>query len=448
MTRTLNRRVLVVDDEPDIRELLELTLIKMGLEVVTAASVDDACRQLSRQPFDLALTDMRLPDGEGLAVVEHIGRAGLDVPVAVLTAYGSADNAVAAMKAGAFDYLQKPVSLAQLRTLVQSALALDGRAVASAVDGAARLAGESPALQEVRRLIERLARTQAAVYIHGESGTGKEQAARLIHEQGPRAARPFVPVNCGAIPENLMESEFFGHRKGAFTGADGERDGFFQQANGGTLFLDEVADLPLAMQVKLLRAIQEKRVRKLGGGPEEAVDVRLLCATHHDLAALVDSGAFRQDLYYRLNVIQLSMPPLRELREDIPLFVGRLLERLAGDGARPRLSPDAVKALMAYNYPGNFRELENILERAAALASDGRVDVADLQLSGSPCAEGDTTVPAAGGGEGLQEYLDRVERDAIVKALQATRFNRTQAAKLLGVSFRSLRYRLERLGIK
>ncbi|HJU49952.1 MAG TPA: sigma-54 dependent transcriptional regulator, partial [Pseudogulbenkiania sp.] len=383
MTRTLNHRVLVVDDEPDIRELLELTLIKMGLEVVTAASVDDACRQLSRQPFDLALTDMRLPDGEGLAVVEHIGRAGLDVPVAVLTAYGSADNAVAAMKAGAFDYLQKPVSLAQLRTLVQSALALDGRAVASAVDGTARLAGESPALQEVRRLIERLARTQAAVYIHGESGTGKEQAARLIHEQGPRAARPFVPVNCGAIPENLMESEFFGHRKGAFTGADGERDGFFQQANGGTLFLDEVADLPLAMQVKLLRAIQEKRVRKLGGGPEEAVDVRLLCATHHDLAALVDSGAFRQDLYYRLNVIQLSMPPLRELREDIPLFVGRLLERLAGDGARPRLSPDAVKALMAYNYPGNFRELENILERAAALASDGRVEVADLQLSGS-----------------------------------------------------------------
>ncbi|EEG07127.1 sigma-54-dependent transcriptional regulator [Pseudogulbenkiania ferrooxidans] len=448
MTRTSLRRVLVVDDEPDIRELLELTLIKMGLEVVTAASVGDACRQLSRQPFDLALTDMRLPDGEGLAVVEHIGQAGLDVPVAVITAYGSADNAVAAMKAGAFDYLQKPVSLAQLRTLVQSALALEGRAAGSAVDGAVRLVGESPAMQEVRRLIDRLARTQAAVYIHGESGTGKEQAARLIHEQGPRAARPFVPVNCGAIPENLMESEFFGHRKGAFTGADSERDGFFQQANGGTLFLDEVADLPLAMQVKLLRAIQEKRVRKLGGGPEEAVDVRLLCATHHDLAALVDSGAFRQDLYYRLNVIQLNMPPLRELREDIPLFVGRLLERLAGDGPRPRLSPDAVKALMGYNYPGNFRELENILERAAALASDGRVDVADLQLSDAACSEGGAEPPVAGGGEGLQEYLDRVERDAIVKALQATRFNRTQAAKLLGVSFRSLRYRLERLGIK
>ncbi|WP_024304492.1 sigma-54 dependent transcriptional regulator [Pseudogulbenkiania sp. MAI-1] len=450
MTKTLNRRVLVVDDEPDIRELLELTLIKMGLEVVTAASVDDACRQLSRQPFDLALTDMRLPDGEGLAVVEHIGQAGLDVPVAVLTAYGSADNAVAAMKAGAFDYLQKPVSLAQLRTLVQSALAVEGGRPGSGgpIAGAERLAGESPAMQEVRRLIERLARTQAAVYIHGESGTGKEQAARLIHEQGPRAARPFVPVNCGAIPENLMESEFFGHRKGAFTGADSERDGFFQQANGGTLFLDEVADLPLAMQVKLLRAIQEKRVRKLGGGPEEAVDVRLLCATHHDLAALVDSGAFRQDLYYRLNVIQLSMPPLRELREDIPLFVGRLLERLAGDGPRPRLSPDAVKALMTYNYPGNFRELENILERAAALAIDGRVDVADLQLAGTPFAEDEAGVPVPDGGEGLQEYLDRVERDAIVKALQATRFNRTQAAKLLGVSFRSLRYRLERLGIK
>lgn len=438
-------RVLVIDDEPDIRELLELTLIKMGLDVATAASVGAAKLSLNNQPFDLALTDMRLPDGEGIEVVRHIAEQGLDVPIAVITAYGNTDNAVQAMKAGAFDYLQKPVSLAQLRSLVKSVLRVDNGKAAAAM----RLDGESPAIQEALRLVGKLARSQAAVYISGESGTGKEQAARMIHEQSARAERPFIPVNCGAIPETLMESEFFGYRKGAFTGADSDRDGFFQQANGGTLFLDEVADLPLTMQVKLLRAIQEKKVRRLGNAQEEAVDVRIVCATHKDLAARVEAGSFRQDLYYRLNVLPLRMPPLRELREDLPRFISGLLERFCPD-EKPRLAPTALKALLDYNYPGNFRELENILERAVALASDARIEMDDLQLLPNRQADDDSDgdAPACAAGEALQDFLDRVEREAILKALEGTRFNRTQAAKLLGVTFRSMRYRMERLGIK
>ncbi|RMC94267.1 sigma-54-dependent Fis family transcriptional regulator [Aquitalea palustris] len=437
-------RVLVVDDEPDIRELLELTLIKMGLEVVTAGNVGEATARLAREPFDLVLTDMRMPDGEGIEVVQFIADQSLDIPSAIITAYGSTESAVRAMKAGAFDYLSKPISLAQLRTLVKSVLKVEGNGKPLSVE---RLVGDSAAMLEVRRMVDKLARSQAAVYISGESGTGKEQAARLIHEQSARAERPFVPVNCGAIPENLMESEFFGYRKGAFTGADSERDGFFQQANGGTLFLDEVADLPLAMQVKLLRAIQEKKVRKLGSPQEEAVDVRIICATHKDLATLVEAGQFRQDLYYRLNVLPLRMPPLRELRDDIPRFIGALLDRFATADSRPRLTPDAVKAMLAYNYPGNFRELENILERAIALAGDDKVDVLDLQLT--PCAQSDDEQNAEyAGSEPLQDFLDRVEREAILKALDATRFNRTQAAKLLGLTFRSMRYRMDRLGIK
>ncbi|MEN7430920.1 sigma-54 dependent transcriptional regulator [Chromobacterium sp. TRC.1.1.SA] len=438
MTKTL--RVLIVDDEPDIRELLELTLLKMGLAPACAGSVAEARAALDAGGFDLALTDMRLPDGEGLDVVNHIGEAGLDVPIAVITAYGSADNAVRAMKAGAFDYLQKPVSLAQLRSLVKTALKVE-TPVAKAV-AQQRLLGESPAIQEALRLADKLSRSQAAVYIGGESGTGKEQAARLIHELGPRADKPFVAVNCGAIPETLMESEFFGCRKGAFTGADADRDGFFQQAQGGTLFLDEVAELPLAMQVKLLRAIQEKTVRKLGASQEEAADVRIICATHRDLAARVEAGQFRQDLYYRLNVLPLKMPPLRELRDDIPLFAERLLQRFGGASA-PQLSADARRALQDYAYPGNFRELENILERAVALAAGPSLSRDDLQLT--PCADHS---PEPGSGEPLQDYLDRVEREAIVKALEGTRYNRTQAAKKLGVTFRSLRYRMERLGVK
>ncbi|WP_159880917.1 sigma-54-dependent transcriptional regulator [Aquitalea denitrificans] len=438
-------RVLVVDDEPDIRELLELTLLKMGLDVVTAGNVTDAKALLLREPFNLVLSDMRMPDGEGIEVVEFIAEQALDIPSAIITAYGSTENAVKAMKAGAFDYLSKPISLAQLRTLVKSVLKVEGNGKPLGME---RLVGDSPAMLDVRRMIEKLARSQAAVYISGESGTGKEQAARLVHEQSARAERPFVPVNCGAIPENLMESEFFGYRKGAFTGADSDRDGFFQQATGGTLFLDEVADLPLAMQVKLLRAIQEKKVRKLGSPQEEPVDARIICATHKDLAALVEAGQFRQDLYYRLNVLPLRMPPLRELRDDIPRFIGALLDRFATPESRPRLTPDAVKAMLSYNYPGNFRELENILERAIALAGDDKVDVADLQLT--PCQALDDLESSIGyaGSEPLQMFLDRVEREAILKALDATRFNRTQAAKLLGLTFRSMRYRMDRLGIK
>ncbi|AXK38887.1 sigma-54-dependent transcriptional regulator [Crenobacter cavernae] len=437
-------RVLVIDDEPDLRELVELTLIKMGLEVTTAGCVADAKQSLAEHDFDLALTDMRLSDGEGLEVVRHIVDAGLDVPVAVITAYGSAENAVAAMKAGAFDYLAKPVGLANLRSLVRSALSLgDPVAAAASSDG---LIGEAPAMQEVKALIAKIAKSQAAITIEGESGTGKERAARLIHSESARAAGPFVPVNCGAIPDTLVEAEFFGYKKGAFTGADADRDGFFQAADGGTLFLDEVGDLPLAMQVKLLRAIQEKKVRRLGNHGEEPVDVRIVCASHKKLNELVDAGAFRQDLYYRLNVISLKMPPLRELREDVPRLIGHLLERFAAGGERPRLSPAAVQALLAYHYPGNVRELENIVERAVALSGGALIEPIDLQLATSS-ADPDVA-PALASGEALQDYLDRVEREAIVRALEATRFNRTQAAKNLGVSFRSLRYRLERLGIK
>ena len=324
-------KVLVIDDEPDLLELLELTLSRMGLDTSRAENVAEAIRLLDKEPFDLCLTDMRLPDGEGLRVVEHINQKGLDVPVAVITAFGSAENAVAALKAGAFDYLAKPVALEQLRALVKQALKVPEKAPAAS---GYQLLGESPAMEHVRSLIDRLARSQAPVFINGESGSGKELAARLIHAQSPRSELPFIAVNCGAIPENLMESEFFGYRKGSFTGAESDRDGFFQAANGGTLFLDEVADLPLAMQVKLLRAIQEKKVRKVGATQEDPVDVRIISATHKKLAALVESGEFRQDLYYRLHVIELSMPSLREMREDIPLIANAILAKLSrGIGA-------------------------------------------------------------------------------------------------------------------
>jgi two-component system response regulator PilR (NtrC family) len=436
-------KVLVIDDEPDLLELLELTLSRMGLDTTRAESVGEAIRLLDRDQFDLCLTDMRLPDGEGLRVVEHINQKGLDVPVAVITAYGSAENAVAALKAGAFDYLAKPVALEQLRALVKQALKVPDKVQPQA---SYQLLGNSPAMEQVRAMIERLAKSQAPVYINGESGSGKELAARMIHRGGPRAELPFVAVNCGAIPENLMESEFFGYRKGAFTGAEADRDGFFQAANGGTLFLDEVADLPLAMQVKLLRAIQEKKVRKVGSPQEEPVDVRLISATHKNLPALVESGEFRQDLFYRLHVIELSMPPLREMREDIPVVAQAILAKLAR-GTPARLMPDAVAALEKYPFPGNVRELENILERGLSLAADPQqITAEDLHLT--PVAdEADTSVPP-GEKWPLQDYLDRVERAAINEALEKTRYNRTAAAKLLGITFRAMRYRMERLGIK
>ena len=384
-------QVLIVDDEADIRELLSMTLARMGLEAHCAASTSEAYALLAKNSYDLCLTDMRLPDGDGLAVVEHVAKHYPSLPVAVITAHGSTENAVAALKAGAFDYLPKPVSLDQLRKLVRSALKLPRPAqrraqeeeAPPAAPGAPLLIGRSEPMQAVRAMIDRLARTQAPIHISGESGSGKELAARLVHVQGPRSDGPFIPVNCGAIPENLMESEFFGYRKGAFTGAAADREGFFQAADGGTLFLDEVADLPLPMQVKLLRAIQEKKVRRVGSTSEEGADVRIISATHRSLSDEVQSGKFRQDLYYRLNVIELRMPALREMREDIPLLAEAMLGRQAAatDGRSPRLSAAALERLQDYDFPGNVRELENVLERALALTAGSEIQAEDLQLA-------------------------------------------------------------------
>ena len=438
------RRVLVVDDEPDIRELLELTLLKMGVGVTAVGDMRAARDALAAERFNLCLTDMRLPDGEGLDLVRHIAATGRDVPVAVITAFGSTENAVAALKAGAFDYVSKPVGLEQLRTLIRSALALPDQS--QAVTQTRQLLGESAPLRQVRELLGKLARTQAPVYVSGESGSGKELAARLIHEMGSRCGGSFMPVNCGAIPDALMESEFFGYRKGAFTGADRERDGFFQAAAGGTLFLDEVGDLPLAMQVKLLRAIQEKRVRKVGATQEEPIDVRIVSATHENLALLVETGRFRQDLFYRLNVIELRMPALRECREDIPVITASILRRIsAQQGLQYKaIAPAALEALSRYDFPGNVRELENILERALALSANGQIETDGLQLS--PLAE--QTEAGAQGKIALPDYLDGIEREAIMSALEKTGFNRTAAARQLGITFRSLRYRMQRLGIR
>jgi two-component system, NtrC family, response regulator PilR len=440
-SRAKGPSVLLVDDEADILELLELALRKMGLEVDKAGNVREALEKLKARRHDLCLTDMRLPDGDGLQVVQHIAQHNLDVPVAVITAHGNMENAVTALKAGAFDYLSKPVSLDQLRALVKSALNLPH----ADLSPGKVLLGKAPAMQKVRELIERVARSQAPVHISGESGSGKELAARLIVQSGSRRDQPMVAVNCGAIPENLMESEFFGYKKGAFTGADKDRDGFFQAAHGGTLFLDEVADLPLHMQVKLLRAIQEKRVRKVGATSEEAVDVRIISATHNELAERVQLGKFRQDLYYRLNVIQIQMPALRDLREDIEGIAQQTLERLRGD-QEAHFSGEAVRVLQDYDFPGNVRELENIIERALALCSNGIITVQDLQLL--PAEKLHTETSLTGDKYPLPEYLDRVEKQALLEALKKTGFNRTAAARLLGLTFRTMRYRMERLGIK
>ena len=471
-------RILIVDDEADLRELLDITFLKMGLDSDCAANLAEARSLLAKNAYAMVLTDMRLPDGLGIDLVREVAAAHRNTPIAVITAFGSADNAVAALKAGAFDYLSKPVALDQLRVMVQSALKLAPAAASTAAPAPAagpalRLLGESEALRHVRSQIVRLARSMAPVAITGESGTGKELAARDIHAQSARADKPFVAVNCGAIPEALMEAEFFGYRKGAFTGAADDRDGFFQAANGGTLMLDEVADLPLPMQVKLLRAIQERRVRKVGSTVEEPVDVRLISATHQNLAACVEAGKFRQDLYYRLNVIELGLPPLRERKDDIGLLAGAVLQRLSG-AARMQLSPLALQALCEHSFPGNVRELENILERALAFASGDTIDAQDLALKPVAAAPAATLMPippAPSGSEpaavepapvpvankppaagpaapgSLPQELDKVERKLIQEALARTRYNRTQAADLLGLSLRQLRYRMQRLQI-
>jgi two-component system response regulator PilR (NtrC family) len=463
-------RVLVVDDEADLRELLELTLLKMGLDVDSAATLAEA-RALLATEYQLVLTDMRLPDGLGLELVREVTAAYKNTPVAVVTAFGSADNAVIALKAGAFDYISKPVALDQLRVMVRSALRLNAEPAAVQAPSAttvSRLRGESAVIQALRAQIARLARSMAPVAIHGESGSGKELAAREIHAQSSRAGKPFIAVNCGAIPEALMEAEFFGYRKGSFTGATDDREGFFQAANGGTLMLDEVADLPLAMQVKLLRAIQERRVRKIGATNEEPVDVRIISATHKNLGQCVEQGSFRQDLFYRLNVIELTLPPLRERLDDLGLLTSAILERLGTFEHKVALGPGVLEALRGYTFPGNVRELENILERALAFADDGVIQVDDLSLKGARMLEAAAPLPTPAPAwatptaapasvpppnpdtlpSSLPEYLNQIERDIILRALAQTQFNRTQAAQLLGISFRQLRYQMQKLNIQ
>ena len=435
MTKPL---ALVVDDEPDIRELLAITLERMDIRAESCGDVAAARGKLAKQDYDICLTDMRLPDGDGLELVQWMQQQALRTPVAVITAHGNVETAVKALKYGAFDFISKPVDLQDLRNLVDSALRLG-----SAGDNqTAGLVGESAAMGEVRRMIAKVARSQAPVFISGESGTGKELVARMVHEQGPRHDMPFVPVNCGAIPSELMESELFGHKKGAFTGAVADKQGLFQSAAGGTLFLDEIADLPLHMQVKLLRVIQEKKVRPVGAAEEEPVDVRILSASHKNLEELVAGGQFREDLYYRMNVIELKVPPLRQRGDDVFLLADRILQRLARDMQLPvpSLDDSAGSKLSAYAFPGNVRELENILERAVTLCDDNVISADDIMVKNAE--SNGQNAPDLG------DQLQNVEREAIVKALEETRYNKTAAAKKLGLTLRALRYRIEKLGIE
>jgi len=476
MTHDHTATALIVDDEADIRELVEITLARMSIRTHAVPDLASARDAMHQRSFDLCLTDMRLPDGEGLELIEHISEHHPACPVAIITAYGSAESAVASLKAGAFDFVSKPIDVAGLRSLVAQALKLAGlnhdAPPHPSLDVSPRLVGDTPAMQRLRETISRLARSQAPVHITGESGTGKELVARMIHAEGPREESAFVPVNCGAVPSELMESEFFGYLRGAFTGAMRDTPGLFARADGGTLFLDEVADLPLAMQVKLLRAIQERAIRPVGANMETAVDVRVICATHRDLAAEVQRGRFREDLYYRLNVIEVHVPPLRERRADIGILADRIL---AGLTRRMRLSPppqladDARAALRDYSFPGNIRELENILERAVTL-SDTPVITRDYlrlnsPLSGSHAAPPHDAAPHADPHENtgttspgappssvaasgdLESQIEALERERIQAALEACRYNKTRAARHLGITFRALRYRLAKLGM-
>ncbi|MEX2131725.1 MAG: sigma-54 dependent transcriptional regulator [Pseudohongiellaceae bacterium] len=460
-------RVLIVDDEPDIRELLEITLGRMSLDTVTAADLGSAIHLLATEKFNLCLTDMRLPDGDGLDLVLHIQKRCSDMPVAVITAHGSTETAIKALKSGAFDFVSKPVDLAKLRDLVTSALTLNDSSNAtrdsskSASMSSDAIVGSSQAVQQMKLQISKLARSQAPIYISGESGSGKELAARAIHDQSSRSQGAFVAVNCGAIPEELVESELFGHVKGSFTGANQDKQGLFQAAEGGTLFLDEVADLPLHTQVKLLRVIQEKALRGVGSQKEVPVNVRILSATHRNLAKEVEEGSFRQDLYYRINVIELPVPSLRERREDIPELASHILEKISRENGvqEYELSPDALENLKSYDFPGNIRELENILQRAATLSENQIIDTSNLDLT-RPIAHYETAnmtdaelhaatnPPELVGGFSLEKHLEAIEIKAIEKALSETRWNKTKAAKKLGMSFRALRYRLKKLGLE
>ena len=494
MSTPARHRLLVVDDEPDLRTLYELTLLREGYHIETAGCVEDAWQLLNEQPFSAIITDMRLPDGEGLDLIRRLDAAGRPEKSIVITAYGSAENAVSALKAGAYDYLTKPVDLKQFRSVVASALQASAISGAGAPTGAshvappapmepptrprsgstppglARLAGHSPAMQQVRVLIDKVARSMAPVLLWGESGTGKELVARAIHDCSSRGAAPFIAVNCGAIPEQLLEAEFFGFRKGAFTGANEERTGFFQAAHGGTLFLDEIGDLPLAMQSKLLRAIQERAVRPVGATQEVPVDVRLISASHKDLAQEVQAQRFRQDLFYRLNVIRIALPPLRERLEDLPILCQRILDRIgheSGLNTAPELSTDALAALLEHPFPGNVRELENMLHRAVALSNVATLEPEDLGLPPAmspplndqpPAVVCDANLPAAENNDGvcraiplpsdLVTHLDQVEREILVQALEKHRLNRTAAGASLGLSLRQMRYRMARLGVQ
>jgi len=477
-----NPRALVVDDEPDLRELLELTLSRMGVDVETAEDLADARKKLAGNVFDFCLTDMRLPDGNGLSLIKQVSRDYAQMPIAMITAYGKVEDAVTALKYGAFDFVSKPVDLEALRTLVKTALKLRQddaeKASGSAADsgdepaaarpepaasdksGAAtesdeqsaildRMIGRSEAIRQVRQTIVKLARSQAPVMISGDSGTGKELAARLIHDLSPRSEQPFVAVNCGAIPSELMESEFFGHKKGSFTGADADKEGLFQSANGGTLFLDEVADLPLNMQVKLLRVIQEKRVRAIGAKGEVPIDVRILSASHKPLKPMVEAGDFRSDLYFRLNVIELNLPSLSRRKSDIPLLVNHFLAVIAEQwNEKPRkLDDDAKKALLEHPYTGNVRELFNILQRAVTLCDGEQITADDLQLDQS-ALEGAEDVPADPGDKNLDDYMESIERRILENALKEAKYNKTEAARKLGITFRSFRYKLDKYGIE
>ncbi|MBS0387016.1 MAG: sigma-54-dependent Fis family transcriptional regulator [Proteobacteria bacterium] len=450
--------VLIVDDEPDLVELVKLTLERMNLATASAGDLATARRLLGERRFDLCLADMRLPDGDGLDLVAWIQQQQPQLPVAVITAHGNVETAVRALKAGAFDFVSKPLDLGVLRRLVSVAIRLGADDAGETTRLGPQLLGGSSAMEALRAMIARVARSQAPVHISGESGTGKELVARLIHGSGARREGPFIAVNCGAIPTELMESELFGYKRGSFTGAVSDKQGLVQSAEGGTLFLDEVADLPLHMQVKLLRVIQEKTVRPVGEQREQPIDVRVLSATHKDLAALVQAGKFREDLYYRINVIDIHVPPLREHAEDIPDLAAALLRRLRrrlGSEA-PSLGPDALEALQGYAFPGNVRELENILERALTLCTGDVIGVADLQLRTPPpggATETDAAsivkAAAAGAtGSDLGDQLEHIERDAILKALEQTRYNKTAAARLLGITFRALRYKVKKLGIE
>ncbi|MDN3648274.1 sigma-54 dependent transcriptional regulator [Reinekea marina] len=453
---SLPQRVLVIDDEPDIRELLEITLMRMGIESFSAVDVHTAYKAINEQDVDLILTDMRLPDGNGLDIVRYVAESKPTTPIAVITAHGSMDLAIESMKSGAFDFVSKPIDIHKLRQLINQALKVKQQAETKKHEVDANQAvnlGNSEPMKKLSAKIKKLAVSQAPVFISGESGTGKELAARQIHQLGPRADGAFIPVNCGAIPSELMESEFFGHKKGAFTGATEDKQGFFQAADGGTLFLDEVADLPLTMQVKLLRAIQEKKVRPIGAQSEVEVDVRILSASHKNLDQMVESGDFRQDLFYRINVISLNIPPLRERYEDIPLLTQNMLERIAKNYELPVATLDsaAKKSLQYYGFPGNVRELENILERAFAMCENDVITEDDLNLNSNQnnlMSQPNSTVLAERPeGVSLEDYLMDIERTVVEQALDATRWNRTAAAKKLGITFRALRYRLKKLGI-